>query len=79
MARNGNGTSSILEHTFPFRNISEDRSELWQKVAMFLKHNLIQIAKYVCFSIFLLTQNLSNWLVCKILYIKNQSSVTGFL
>lgn len=43
--RNGKGTSYILEPAFPFKKISADRSELWQKLTMFLKYSMIQIAK----------------------------------
>lgn len=46
--RNGKGTSYILEPALPFNNISADRSEVWQKLTMFLKVSMIKIAKYVC-------------------------------
>lgn len=77
--RNGKGTSYILEPALPFKKISTDRSELWQKLTMFLKHRMIQIAKYVFFFQYFCQYILVRLVSLQDLYLKNQSSVTGFL
>lgn len=77
--RNGKGTSYILEPALPFKKISADRSELWQKLTTFLKYSIIQTAKYVCSFKYFCQHRYVRSVCLQVLYIKNQSSLTGFL